>query len=160
MPTMDDLQKEEERLRVAEEHDVQRKRQEAQHLAVQRGLLTDPQQLKTPPTQSSKSSPRSASPIPAVQMSTVSSTVSPLVRSPVSEHPPPLAEVLPFPVFVEDVQSMPDSSGFYVDESDYSSVVPTPQRPRSLAEEPREEVEQEEEFVPARLPHFGGGGGS
>jgi len=146
MPTMNDLKKEEERLRIAEEDDIQRKRHEAQHLALQRGLAS---QLKTPPT---NRSPRSASPQPAVQMSTVSSTVSPLLRSPESEHPPPLAEVSPFPTFVEDVQSMPDSSAFYVDESDYSSVVPTPKRPLSLRGE-----ERVEEFVPARLPNFGGG---
>jgi hypothetical protein len=139
-PTLDELQREEESLRIAEEEEVQRKRQEAQHLAVQRGLVK---------TRSS----RSPSPQPPAQMSTVSSTVSPLVHSPASEHPQH-----PFPHFIEDVQSMPDSSGFHVDESDYSSVAPTPQRPLSLKDEAREETgDKEEEFVPARLPHFGGG---
>ena len=51
---------------------------------------------------------------------------------------------------------MPDSSSFYVDESDYSSVAPTPQRPLSMKDVQREVV-QDEEFVPARLPHFGDG---
>ncbi|KAF2832208.1 hypothetical protein CC86DRAFT_366080 [Ophiobolus disseminans] len=155
IPTLDELRKEEERLRIAEEQEVQRKRQEAQHLAVQRGLILDQQQLKTPPTQSTRSSLRSPSPQPPAQMSTVQSTVSPLVRSPASEYPPQLSEVTQFPSFV-DVQSMPDSSGFHVDESDYSSVAPTPNRPLSLKDEARE-VQKDEEFVPARLPNFGAG---
>jgi len=155
VPTLDDLQKEEERLRVAEEQEVQRKRQEAQQLAVQRGLVADKQQLKTPSTKSTKSSPRSPSPQPLAQMTTVQPTVSPLVRSPASEHPPPPPEVATYPSFV-DVQSMPDSSGFHVDESDYSSVAPTPNRPLSLKDEARE-VKKDEDFVPARLPNFGTG---
>jgi hypothetical protein len=85
-------------------------------------------------------------------MATVQSTVSPLVRSPVSEYPPSHSEAVPFPNFV-DVQSMPESSSFYVDESDYSSMAPTPKRPLSLKDEAREVVE-DEEFVPARLPNF------
>lgn len=154
-PTLDELQKEEERLRIAEEQEVRRKRQEAQHLAVQRGLVAD-QQLRTPSTKSTKSSPRSSSPQPSVQMSTVQSTVSPLVRSPTSEYPPTAAsDMAPFPNFV-DVQSMPDSSAFHVDESDYSSMAPTPQRPLSLKDEARDDS-TDEEFVPARLPNFGAG---
>lgn len=141
MPTMDELQKEEERLRIEEEQEVQRKRQEAQHLAVQRGLVSDEErQLKTPPA---PRTPRSPSPQP---ITTLQTTVSPLVRSPVSEDPPQL-----FPSYV-DAQTMPDSSSFYVDESDYSSVVPTPRRPLSIKDEARDE-----EFVPARLPNFGSG---
>jgi hypothetical protein len=146
MPTMDELQKEEERLRIEEEEEVHRKRQEAQQLAIQRGLVSDQErQLKTPPAPST----RSSSPQP---MATVQSTVSPLVRSPVSEYPPSHSEAVPFPNFV-DVQSMPESSSFYVDESDYSSMAPTPKRPLSLKDEAREVVE-DEEFVPARLPNF------
>jgi len=55
-----------------------------------------------------------------------------------------------------DTQTMPDSSSFHVDESDYSSLVPTPNRPLSLRNEVREmHVETDESsFVPARLPHF------
>jgi hypothetical protein len=86
-------------------------------------------------------------------MSTVQGTVSPLTRSPASEYPPPL----PFPSFV-DAQTMPESSGFYVDESDYSSRVPTPRRPLSVKDQDREAAKGEgEEFVPARLPNFGCG---
>jgi hypothetical protein len=150
IPTLDDLQKEEERLRIEEEQEVHRKRQEAQHLAVQRGLVADQQQLKTPPSIRSGSTPRSPSPQPPAQMSTVQSTVSPLVRSPASEYPPSL-DVAPFPSFV-DAQTMPESSSFHVDESDYSSLAPTPRRPLSLKDEVRDE-----EFVPARLPNFGAG---
>jgi hypothetical protein len=153
VPTLDELQEEEERIRIEEEHDVQRKRQEAQHLAVQRGLVADQQQqqLKTPP---SSRSTRSPSPQPPSQMSTVQSTVSPLVRSPASEHPPPL-DVAPFPSFV-DSQTMPESSSFHVDESDYSSLAPTPRRPLSIRDEARDAANAEE-FVPARLPNFGSG---
>lgn len=145
VPTLDDLQKEEERLRITEEQEVQRKRQEAQHLALQRGLVAEQHQLKKPP---SARSTRSPSPHPPAQMSTVQSSVSPLLRSPASEQ-------MPFPSFV-DSQTMPDSSSFHVDESDYSSVAPTPQRPLSMKDVQREVV-QDEEFVPARLPHFGAG---
>lgn len=146
MPTMDELQEEEERLRIEEEQQVFRKRQEAQHLAVQRGLVTDQErQLKTPPV----SRTRSPSPQP---MATVQATVSPLVRSPASEYPPQHSELVPFPSFV-DVQSMPESSNFHVDESDYSSMAPTPQRPLSLRNEARE-GQEDAEFVPARLPNF------
>lgn len=148
VPTLDELQKEEERLRIEEEHEVQRKRQDAQYLAVQRGLVSDQErQLKTPSTRSANS-PRSPSPQPPAQMTTVHSTVSPLMRSPASEQ-------APFPSFV-DSQTMPDSSAFHVDESDYSSVAPTPNRPLSLHNEPMD-VQQDEEFVPARLPNFGPG---
>jgi hypothetical protein len=145
-PTLADLQKEEDRIRIEEEQDVQRKRHEAQNLAIQRGLVADQQQnfkLKTPPT--------ARSPSPA-QMSTVQSSVSPLVRSPANEYPP----TLPFPSFV-DAQTMPESSGFYVDESDYSSRVPTPRRPLSIKEQDRGGKGEGEgkDFVPARLPNFG-----
>lgn len=154
VPTLDELQKEEERLRIEEEQEVQRKRQEAQQLAMQRGLVTDQQQqLQKPP---SARSTRSPSPHPPAQMSTVQSSVSPLVRSPASEHPPPL-DLAPFPSFV-DAQTMPDSSSFHVDESDYSSLAPTPRRPLSIQDVQREVATPgEAEFVPARLPHFGSG---
>lgn len=154
VPTLDELQREEERLRLEEELEVQRKRQEAQQLAVQRGLIADQQQqLKMPPSAKSIT-PRPPSPQTSEPMSTVHSTVSPLVRSPASEHAPP-SEVMPFPSFV-DSQTMPDSSSFHVDESDYSSIAPTPKRPLSLNSEPRK-IPKEENFVPARLPNFGSG---
>jgi hypothetical protein len=149
VPTLADLQKEEETMRIQEEQAVQRKRQEAQHLAIQRGLVADQHQNLQPKT------PPSARSLSPAQMSTVQGTVSPLTRSPASEYPP----ALPFPSFV-DAQTMPESSGFYVDESDYSSRVPTPLRPLSIKDEDREEANGEgegEEFVPARLPNFGAG---
>ncbi|KAH7391862.1 hypothetical protein BKA66DRAFT_458630 [Pyrenochaeta sp. MPI-SDFR-AT-0127] len=152
IPTLDELQKEEERLRLEEEMDVQRKRQEAQQLAMKRGLAPE-QQPKTPSTKST--TPRSPSPQPPSQMTTVQSTVSPLVRSPASEIAPPF-DAIPFPGFV-DAQTMPDSSSFHVDESDYSSMAPTPNRPLSLKDQPRDIPQDDGDFVPARLPHFGSG---
>jgi hypothetical protein len=152
--TLHDLQEEGDRIRIEEEQDVQRKRHEAQHLAVQRGLVAHQQQqqlLKTPSSTRSADTPRSPSPQPPSQMSTVQSTVSPLVRSPASERPSPL-DVAPFPSFV-DSQTMPESSSFHVDESDYSSMAPTPRRPLSIKDEPG----KVDEFVPARLPNFGSG---
>ncbi|KAF2034653.1 hypothetical protein EK21DRAFT_97296 [Setomelanomma holmii] len=136
VPTLDELQKEEERLRIQEEHLVARKRQDAHTLAIQRGLAPDQtpdQPLKTPSIRS-KSSPQPRSPS---QMTTVHPTVSPLVRSPASEYPPSTSEVAPFPSFV-DAQTMPDSSSFHVDESGYSSVAPTPKGAGSLKDESRE----------------------
>jgi hypothetical protein len=138
-PSLDELQIEEERLRLQEEAQVERKRQEAQHLAIQRGLAPKP------PSTKSASSPRSRSP---AQMTTLQSAVSPLVPSPAHEH-------AAFHDFV-DSQTMPDNSGFHVDESDYSSVAATPKRPLSLKDEVRE-VHADQVFVPARLPHFSSG---
>jgi len=146
-PTLADLQKEEERLRVDEESAVHRKRHDAQQLAVKRGLAPDHSASSTPR--------RSPSPVQA-PMATVESTVSPLIRTPASEPEHHLHESIPFPSFV-DAQTMPDSSAFYVDESDYSSKAVTPNRPLSLRAEAREEGERGEGFVPARLPNFGGG---
>jgi hypothetical protein len=150
VPTLDELQKEEERLRQEEEMEVHRKRQEAQQLAIKRGLAPDQ------PLSTKSSTPRSSS--PAHVMTTVESTVSPLVRTPAGETAPSMDSV-PFPSFV-DTQTMPDSSGFYVDESDYSSKAVTPNRPLSIKDEGRESARAEdhqEAFVPARLPHFGSG---
>lgn len=152
VPTLDELQKEEERLRIEEEQEVERKRQEAQQLAVRRGLVAK-QQLRTPSIRST-SSRQSLSPLPTSQMTTVQSKVSPLLRSPASEHLQS-SDMFPFPAYV-DAQTMPDSSAFHVDESDYSSMAPTPNRPLSLKDHPQEEVENEA-FVPARLPNFGSG---
>lgn len=153
VPTLDQLQKEEERLRLEEEMEVHRKRQEAQQLAVKRGLAPDQKALST-----RSSTPRSLS--PAHAMATVNSTVSPLVRTPAGETAPAAdqSDSMPFPSFV-DSQTMPDSSGFYVDESDYSSKAVTPNRPLSIKEEVREDRRGEDDdgeaFVPARLPNFG-----
>jgi hypothetical protein len=146
MPTLDALHAEEQRLREHEELAIERKRLDAQYLAVQRGLAPDR------PSRS-----------PSPQMRALQSSVSPLVRSPASEQ-------VPFPMYGDgeavDAQTMPDSSAFHVDESDYSSRVATPRRAPSIRNEREEgggakqEDEEEEEFVPARLPNFGAGGAS
>ncbi|KAF2109121.1 hypothetical protein BDV96DRAFT_503265 [Lophiotrema nucula] len=153
VPTLDDLKQEEERLRLEEEQQVARKRQDAQHLALRRGLVSDQHlQVRTQartPSPSSRPSRNSSSTHLATQMSTVQPASSPLVHSPMSE--PTAQEAIPFPTF--DPQTAPDSGSFHVDDSDFSSVAPTPIRPRSMIDEPRE-VQPEEEFVPARLPHF------
>jgi hypothetical protein len=174
VPTLDELQKEEERLRLEEEMEVQRKRLEAQQLAVKRGLAPDH------PSSTKSSTPRSQSP---AQMAKVESTVSPLVRTPAEQQDQ--SDSIPFPNFV-DTQTMPDSSGFHVDESDYSRKAVTPNRPLSIRDEPAEgsmekpressndvpsrddqgesregnrdepkEGRDEDIFVPARLPNFG-----
>jgi hypothetical protein len=176
VPTLDELQMEEERVRLEEEVEVQRKRQEAQQLAVKRGLTPSDQPL-------SSSTPRSPSP---AQMAIVESTVSPLVRTPAEQQDQ--GDSIPFPSFV-DTQTMPDSSALHVDESDHSSKAVTPNRPLSVKDEPRygrkdqsgvddNQVEQSrreepkedngeqreaseyagadaDAFVPARLPNFG-----
>ncbi|KAJ4370532.1 hypothetical protein N0V83_005053 [Neocucurbitaria cava] len=161
VPTLDELQKEEERLRLQEEAEVHKKRQEAQQLAVKRGLAPEQQpqqqqQLQTPSRTSS--TPRSPSPHPTPQqMTTVRSAVSPILPSPTSETAPAPFEAVPFPSFV-DAQTRPDSSSFHVDESDYSSLAPTPNRPLSLKDQSRDIPREEDaDFVPARLPHFGSG---
>ncbi len=152
-PTLEELQKEEERLRIEEEHDIEQRRQKAQDLAIKRGLIPNPKVVVGSPQKSPflpSSSPRSAS-----QMMDVS-TLSPIVRSPASDTASPPLDARDFPSFV-DAQTMPDSTSFHVDDSDFSSVAPSP-RPLSLKDQPRVDDPQEDEtFVPARLPHFGSG---
>jgi hypothetical protein len=119
-PTLDELKREEDLLRRDEEAELDRKRATAHHLAVQRGLA-----------------PADASPAPApagpAQMSTVTDTVSPLLRSPASEHP-----------------KTEDSAG-----------CPALGETTSVDERPVTAVRSEDtdadadEFVPARLPRFG-----
>ncbi|KAE8841447.1 hypothetical protein HRS9122_05573 [Pyrenophora teres f. teres] len=138
-PTLADLDKEEDRLRIDEEDAVHRKRHDAHQLAVKRGLAPDPFTTST-----SHPSP-SPSPTPTQAPVALPTPASPL------EHEP-----IPFPSFI-DAQTMPDSSAFYVDESDYSSNVVTPNRPLSLLAETSEEGVRGEAFVPARLPNFGHG---
>ncbi|KAJ4312701.1 hypothetical protein N0V94_007302 [Neodidymelliopsis sp. IMI 364377] len=74
VPTLDQLDQEEERLRLDQEADYQRKRHEAHQLAVQRGLAPS-------------------------AMATVKDTPSPLVRSPASELVGTPEELVPFPAF-------------------------------------------------------------
>ncbi|PSN60623.1 hypothetical protein BS50DRAFT_205108 [Corynespora cassiicola Philippines] len=140
VPTLLDLKQEEERLREEEEAEVQRKRLEAQQLALKRGLASDQHlQVRTPSP--GTSAPRSPSP----SMATVQPATSPLAVPLTAE------QIAPFPPL--ESQSMPDSGSFHVDESDYSSIAPTPNRPLSLKDEPKE-IENDSNFVPARLPHF------
>ncbi|KAF2178571.1 hypothetical protein K469DRAFT_695368 [Zopfia rhizophila CBS 207.26] len=150
VPTLSDLKQEEEQLRVEEEQEIQRKRQEARQLALKRGLASD-QYLRSPsPNPNDKLPETTSSSHLATQMAAAQASTSLVLRSPATEPSAP-QETAPFPTF--DPQTAPDSSSFHVDESDYSSIAPTPNRPLSLKDEPRE-VEVESGFVPARLPHF------
>jgi hypothetical protein len=155
IPTLSDLKQEEERVRIEEEAEIERKRYGAQQLALKRGLAPDqrlqlPGRTSSPSPNRSPASPRNLSPQGATQ-----SPASLLVPSTTDE----LVEESDFggsPFPTVDSQTMPDSSSFYVDESDYSSMVPTPNRPLSLKNEPREATVEPHltGFVPARLPHF------
>ncbi|PVI01332.1 hypothetical protein DM02DRAFT_613740 [Periconia macrospinosa] len=157
IPTLSDLKQEEERLRAEEEAEVERRRLEAQQLAMRRGLLPD-QHLQIPggtssPTLQSPRSRSSRSPSPrSVELPIASPT--PLHIANASGGVGISRSISPG---VIDAQTMPDSSSFHVDDSDYSSLAPTPNRPLSLRNEPREVEIDDSNFVPARLPHFGHG---
>ena len=169
--------------------EVHRKRQEAQQLAVKRGLAPNQKALST-----KSSTPRSLSPLALLGVPggrgdlearapgwifavegfsdslrmELKRSGAPLGLAPAAVlllgHSQTLrgqaadqSDSMPFPSFV-DSQTMPDSSGFYVDESDYSSKAVTPNRPLSIKEEVREDRRGEDDgeaFVPARLPNFG-----
>jgi len=156
IPTLSDLKQEEERVRIEEEAEVERKRYGAQQLALKRGLVPDqrlqiPGRTNSPSPQRSPASPRSPSPRGAIQPS-----ASPLLLE-ASREPDTVAGPAELPFHTEDSQTMPDSSAFHVDDSDFSSLAPTPNRPLSLRDEPREvatESPEEDIFVPAMLPHF------
>ncbi|KAF2263632.1 hypothetical protein CC78DRAFT_553963 [Lojkania enalia] len=139
VPSLSDLKQEEERVRLEEEREIERKRHDAQQLAVKRGTPSPGGRIPRSP------SPQIASPMTAIQNSS-----SPLIQSAAVE-PSKSTEAIPFPTF--DPQTAPDSGSFHVDESDYSSIAPTPNRPLSLKDEPRE-VQPDSNFIPARLPHF------
>ncbi|KAF1971510.1 hypothetical protein BU23DRAFT_184054 [Bimuria novae-zelandiae CBS 107.79] len=152
MPTLSDLKQEEEQLRLQEEAAVERKRQEAQYLAVKRGLAAD-QHLQVPGRRSPSPHPSPSSPntLPPATSSPVPSPF--LLRTTSEPDRDADAALSPFPAV--DSQTMPDSSSFHVDESDYSSLAPTPNRSLSLRDETRETPKEDDEgFVPARLPHF------
>lgn len=154
MPTLSDLKQEEEQLRLEEEAEVKRKRQGAQHLALRRGLAPD-QHLQVPGRRSPSPNPNSASSQHTGQAATPSTIASPfLLRTPSELDHESDAALSPFSTV--DAQTMPDSSSFHVDESDYSSLAPTPTRPLSLKDETREVSagDDQPDFVPARLPHF------
>lgn len=155
MPTLSDLKQEEEQLRLREEAEVERKRQEAQDLAAKRGLVADGY-LRIPGR-------RSPSPYPIRPQSPSQTGTPPAMSSPcltpITSHGislQPDVMLSPFPGV--DAQTMPDSSSFHVDESDYSSLAPTPERPLSLKGEARDVPAGaiNSNFVPARLPHFTG----
>ncbi|KAF2795636.1 hypothetical protein K505DRAFT_323940 [Melanomma pulvis-pyrius CBS 109.77] len=150
--TLSDPKQEEERARLEDEQAIQRKRQDAQQLALKRGLASDQHLNRRTPSPSNALPRCSSSPDLPAQMAAVQSSPSPLLRSPSPEQniDVPL-RVDSFPTF--DVQTAPDSGSFHIDESDYSSMAPTPNRPLSLKDETRV-IADESKFVPARLPHF------
>jgi hypothetical protein len=154
IPTLSDLKQEEERVRIEEEAEIERKRYDAQQLALKRGLAPD-QRLQIPGRMNSPSSQRSPASPHSSPRGATRSTPSPLLLSAPSELNADTGTAGQ-PFHVVDSQTMPDSSSFYVDESDYSSLAPTPNRPLSLRDEPREVAVEsgESNFVPAMLPHF------
>jgi len=147
------LLQEEEQVRLEEEQEIQRKRQDAQQLALKRGLASEVHLNRRSPSPSNTLQRCSSSPHIPAQMEAVRSSPPPLIRSPTPE---PSIDVQPemenSRMF--NVQTAPDSGAFFVDESDYSSMAPTPNRPLSLKDESRV-VEEETKFNPAMLPHFG-----
>ncbi|KAJ4983846.1 hypothetical protein SVAN01_10650 [Stagonosporopsis vannaccii] len=133
VPTLDELDAEEDRARRDEEAELERRRTQAQQLAVQRGLAPN-----DPPATGSTTGPsRLNAPADEAQMATVHDPVSPLIRSPASEPLRTPEEVVPFPTFGE--------VGAARDEEEEE------ERPVTAVRRP----EGDEEFVPARLPHFG-----
>ncbi|KAL5411067.1 hypothetical protein PMIN03_005061 [Paraphaeosphaeria minitans] len=153
-PTLTDLKHEEEQLRLQEDAEVQRRRQEAQQLAVRCGLAAAHQRLPVPRRPSF--SPSSTAAPGRDQMGTPSTTSSPFFMRTTGSALCPESEpaLSPFPVVA--TQTMPDSSSFHVDESSYASLATTPNRPLSLKDEGRAKQvdDNNSNFVPARLPHF------
>ncbi|KAF2441315.1 hypothetical protein P171DRAFT_434979 [Karstenula rhodostoma CBS 690.94] len=153
-PTLTDLEQEEEQLRLQEEAEVQRRRQEAQQLAVRRGLVADHQHLAVPrrPSPSTNSTALSGHD----QTGTPSTTSSPFFILTVGSESYPESETALSPFPGVDTQTMPDSSSFHVDESDCSSLATTSNRPLSLKDKARDKQvdDNDSNFVPARLPHF------
>ncbi|KAF2015686.1 hypothetical protein BU24DRAFT_421991 [Aaosphaeria arxii CBS 175.79] len=153
-PTLSDLKQEEERIRLQEEGEIERRRHEAQKLAVQRGLATNSDQHLSVRSASPSSMKMRRSPSPSYRLTQSiqrERSRSPLVAPPATDTHNP-ADLAPFPQF-EEPQTAPDSGSFHIDDSDYSSFAPTPNRPLSLINEPRE-IPADSNFVPARLPHF------
>jgi hypothetical protein len=140
VPTLDELEQEEEALRKDEEAELERKRTQAQQLAVKRGLAPS-----EPSTARTRSRSRTSKASEEAQMSTVQDTVSPLVRSPASENLKTPEDIVPFPSFGEPI------SGLNEDKQLPEQPSPESLRPVTAVRRPTEE-----DFVPARLPHFGG----
>lgn len=165
--SLSDLKEEEERLRLEEEREIDRKRRDAQQLALQRGLVSpsdqrSPSGLQEPPRLDDYSFPSPLTQVPPTQeiLSPGPTTSLPTDSTPQKPHyesqPEPEPELDPMSNsrFEEPPQTAPDSSSFHVDESDFSSFAPTPNRPLSLRNEPREVSTADEGFIPAMLPHF------
>lgn len=131
VPSLAELEQEEERLRLDEEAELDRKRVQAQQLAVQRGLAP-----------SGASTPRPQPGDEAAQMTSLHGSVSPLVRSPASE-------TIKAP---EDVVEVSGFGGLGEEAMGERPVSPLEERPVTAV---RRGEREGEAFVPARLPHFG-----
>jgi hypothetical protein len=164
-PTLSDLKEEEERARQEEEREIERKRRDAQQLAQQRGLVRNAEPSPSPHSQAPAPPPPSTNlprPVSPLELPPPQDSLSPgATAAPPLEHDtlpdPQPEEPAPAPNFEEPPQTAPDSSSFHVDESDFSSFTPTPNRPLSLRNEPRDvnvDSSADDGFVPARLPHF------
>ncbi|KAF2281006.1 uncharacterized protein EI97DRAFT_18124 [Westerdykella ornata] len=169
-PTLSDLKEEEERLRLEEEREIERKRQSAKQLALQRGLASE---TAEEPASSSAPMPNVVIPRPTSSTRIISEPPEPISVHPShqesNETLPISSPAIPFPTFEEPPQTAPESSSFHVDDSDFSSFAPTPNRPLSIREvqlhrdEPVQTqgqgmakgTDEQHEFVPARLPFFG-----
>lgn len=148
IPSLSDLKREEDQVRREEEAEVERKRLEAHRLAIKRGLVPD-QHLRVPKQ-------RSRSPSPNVPSPQSPASLSPFMLRAASE-PDVDSEAMLSPFPAVDTQTMPDSSSFHVDDSEYSSLAASPNRPLSLKDEPTGDSkapEDEAQFVPALLPQF------
>ena len=148
MPTLDELQREEEALRRDEEAELQRKRTTAQHLAVQRGLA--PGDPSSGGLESARTRERSRnSDLEESHMSTVQDTISPLLRSPASESLRTPEDVVPFPAFANLSPDLNETRG---SDALGSGEVDSTEDERPVTAVRRDDTE---EFVPARLPYFG-----
>ncbi|KAF2630799.1 hypothetical protein BU25DRAFT_334618, partial [Macroventuria anomochaeta] len=139
VPTLDELSLEEERLRLDEEAELERKRAQAQQLAIKRGLA--PSDSSTARTRSRSRNSKASE---EAQMSTVQDTVSPLLRSPASENLKTPEDIVSLPSFGEPTSGL--------DEHVRLEEQLPPESPRPTTAVRRR---SDEEFVPARLPHFG-----
>jgi len=144
VPTLAELEREEEALRRDEEAELQRKRNTAQQLAVQRGLApSDPSSARTRSRSRNDETPGAEA-----QMSTVQDTVSPLLRSPVSENIRTPEDVVPFPAFGDTTPGLPETT--QPDGPGSTELSTEDERPVTAVQR-----DDTEDFVPARLPHFG-----
>ncbi|KAF3038807.1 hypothetical protein E8E12_005153 [Didymella heteroderae] len=145
VPTLDELEREEERLRLDDEAELERKRATAQQLAVQRGLApSDPSSARTR-SRSRNGDAGSEAQMSEAQMTTVQDTVSPLLRSPASENLKTPEDIItvPFPAFEESISGMDEARRLESDSADGERPVTAVRR------------DDTEDFIPARLPHFG-----